>query len=139
MPWSLLPDGIERLTLVLPNGEVNIAALLNDVNADAPKQSKILVELVKVLPPESSFVLSDKGSTKRARSIMKFKGEIDKLYNSYKGSGKRGKQSGSTRQSKLQCKLFVTGSRSIRGDVRMFQRRVSHGCGASFCLIIVGR
>jgi hypothetical protein len=44
MPWSLLPDGIERLTLVLPNGEVNIAALLNDVNADAPKQSKILVE-----------------------------------------------------------------------------------------------
>jgi len=70
---------------------------------------------------------------------MKFKGEIDELYNSYKGSGKRGKQSVSTRQSKLQCKLFVTGSRSIRGDVRMFQRRVSHGCGASFCLIIVGR
>jgi len=84
MPWSLLPDGIERLTLVLPNGEVNIAALLNDVNADAPKQSKILVELVKVLPPESSFVLSDKGSTKRARSIMKFKGEIDKLYKATK-------------------------------------------------------
>ena len=83
-------DRHQAALLVIPNGHLDVGPLLDDLNTNAPKHLQIVSELVKILPEDSTFVLSDKGSIKRAKSIAKYEGEIEALFAAYEGAGGEG-------------------------------------------------
>ena len=83
-------DRHQAALLVIPNGHLDVGPLLDDLNTNAPKHSQIVSELVKILPEDSTFVLSDKGSIKRAKSIAKYEVEIEALFAAYEGAGGEG-------------------------------------------------
>ncbi|EPQ30075.1 uncharacterized protein PFL1_02192 [Pseudozyma flocculosa PF-1] len=52
-------------------------------NAEAPSHSRIVPEMIKVLPFGSKFTSADKGSLIRAKATQAFAAEIDQVYQDY--------------------------------------------------------
>ncbi|RSH95835.1 hypothetical protein EHS25_000928 [Saitozyma podzolica] len=60
-------------------------ALLDQVNACAPSHSRIVPELVKILPKGSAFEHTVKRTLRRRYTVDKYAGEIEAMYGQYDG------------------------------------------------------
>jgi len=80
--------------LFIPADPTNsdLTSLIEEINASIPKHSRIVPELVKSLPPTSEFLVSDKRSLKRTKSVALFQSEIDDLYTAYAGEADGGEE-----------------------------------------------
>lgn len=60
-----------------------IKPLLQEVNSQCPSHSRLVAEMVRFLPPDSSFPLADKGSIKRGQANQMYSQEITQLYTEF--------------------------------------------------------
>jgi thioester reductase-like protein len=90
-------DGRESagLLLVLAEGlsegevRMELDVLIRQVNASAPSHSRVIPELVRILPPGMVFDHTAKRTLKRGTTVVKLAGVIDDMYRMYEsGTGR---------------------------------------------------
>ena len=86
-------DWPQPAALYIPSDSADskqVQKLFEELNASVPKHSRIVSDLVKPLPMDAEFIMSDKKSLKRAKTVAMFQQEIDDLYTGYEGTSSAG-------------------------------------------------
>ena len=63
-----------------------IRPLIDEIQRFDPKHSMIMPDLVRALPMDAEFLISDKRSIKRAKTVAMFQAQMKDMYQSYEGT-----------------------------------------------------